>query len=133
MDKEMRIGDKLYRYRFDFTSGDISTHTFEVVECSRSWSVQQVRAECPEDRRVTINSGLSFVPDQVIGRVSTKGNCKYVVLAEPDVGKALWILMGYLELRFEKAKAKYLETESMVHLVERWSSDFSACMDSEEV
>ena len=129
MSEKMQVGDKLYRYRFDFASGDISMHTFEVVEEASSWSIQQVRAECPEDRKLTINSGLSFVPDEIIGKVSTKGNCKYVVLAEQDIGKALRILMGYLELRFEKAKAKYLEMESMVHLVEEWMYYSTTCQD----
>lgn len=107
---EYSVGDKFYRFKFDFSEFDFSEYVrrdvFEVVDLGY-WG-ESVKVECVDDKRKAFMQGVFFCPGNELGKVKTKGACKYVLLDTDDVKKAADIVAGYIETKLEFAKEEYM-------------------------
>lgn len=107
----MEVGDKIYRYKFDFETGETSTDVFVVTYVSKN--DKSLRAEPDELNPDTkLHSGITFSANH-FGDVKTSRRAKYVLLDHDDLEEALKLVHDYV-------RSQLREAEERVLLLKKW-------------
>lgn len=117
----MKIGDKLYRYRFDLASGRKSMDIFEVAGINIRGGWESLKCSSVKDGKI-VKHGIYFCRKE-FGKVKTKGSSKYVLLDHEGEEEALAIVYDYVSEMVASLQEKFDRLLSWKGTLEEWKEE----------
>lgn len=97
--REWKIGDKLYRHKFDVKAKGIEVDVFTLKEIANGWGSFEI--DNPNLRKVMVQR----LDDELLERVRTKGTIKYVITRSGDDAEAAKKLRSYILAQIKRHEA----------------------------
>ena len=116
----MEVGDKLYRFKFDFDTGETFTDVFVITDVSQNGKMLKATPD-ESNPDTTLHSGITFSVNH-FNEVKTSRHYKFVLLDHDDQAEALKLVHEFVSKQLKAAMDRVMQLESWKRQCSEWEA-----------